>query len=462
MAGATPPGPTDPLKKPTETKDGTSPLTPGQSQGVTGGGAGSASPANATSAAAGKGASIKIDAPADVPKASDGNPVFSITAEPKMPAIKATASIVGVTSGGDPTLKAEFEWTASVSYDSKNSPYGVATLKRSWGLPVGESRKVPEITAKGKVTGGAIVVNFDKIRGGSLTIKVNTTIGGQIVTGETKGWRIQGTNPSIATINGMLPDEAMQKLTCLESQKKQFVPAPNDGGAMYPYWSTDGLVGVGIGQLTNPQPTDDQIWDWTENVSAAIVLYNQKKNLAKGYPKLVASSPNFLKLVKEYTDNLNKAPAPAAAPAQGAAAAAPSAAPSPASPSPAPVASPAGGSAPAAPPAAATAPAKPVQVKVPEFTEEQLQDDAIRGFNGWAGEDGFTSGSSGGLHEFRIKQDPKTKALVVEGDPKSGTVNAVWERVPISDRPRKDDKDRTPEYVDLVKSYNPNTCSRSK
>ena len=228
---------------------------------------------------------------------------------------------------------------------------------------------------------------------------------------------------------------------------------------MYPYFSGDRLLGVGIGQLTYPQPTDDQIWDWTENVKAAVVLYNQKRTLSKGYPKLVAASANFLKLVKEYNDNLSKAPAPAAgAPAAGPGGSVDAGKTA----APAPAAAPAAGGAAAAPPAAAATPAKPVQVKVPDFTEDQLQDDTIRGFNGWAGNDGFTSGPSGGLHEFRIQQDPKTKVLVVEGDPKSGTVNAVWERVPVAERPRKDDKDKTPEYVDLVKSYNPSTCVRTK
>ena len=457
MAGATPPGPTDPLKKPTETKDGTSPLSAGQSQGVTGASAGSAAPAAAAAAASGKGLTIEIKAPADVPKATDGTPLFSITADPKMPVVKVTASVMGVTSGADPTPKLDFEWTASVSYDSKDTNNGISAGGRSWALDAGKSRTIDAITAKGKVTGGAIAITFDKIRGGSLTITVTTTVGGQSVKGEVKGWRIQGTNPSLSAVNDMLPDDAMRRLTCLESQKQQFIPAPKEGGAMYPYFSGDKLLGVGIGQLTYPQPTDDQIWDWTANVKAAVVLYNQKKTQAKGYPKLVANSPNFLKLVKEYNDNLSKAPAPAAgAPAAGTAPDAGKPAPAPAA-----AAAPAAGGAAAAPPAAA-APAKPVQVKVPDFTEEQLQDDTIRGFNGWAGNDGFTSGPSGGLHEFRIKQDVKTKALVVEGDTKSGTVNAVWERVPIGDRPRKDDKDKTPEYVDLVKSYNPSTCVRNK
>jgi hypothetical protein len=463
MGGASPPGSTDPIKKPAETKDGTAPLTPGQSPGITGASPGSATPAAAAAAAAGKGASIKIEPAATAPKATDSNPLFTITAEPKMPAIIAKATVVGVTTGADPTATTEFTWIATVSYDSKDTLNGVSSGKCSFkGAPAkGTTRKIDAITKQGKVTGGAIAVNFDQIRGGDLLISVTATVGGQVIKGETKGWRIQGTNPELADVNKMLPDDAFRKLTCLESQKKQFVASSGEGNAMYPQFSSDGCHGVGICQLTNPPPTDDQIWDWTANVKAGIVLYNEKRRVAKGYPALVAASPNFTKLVKEYTDSLSKAPAPAAAGAPAATGASAAAAPAPPAPSPAGAAAPAG-AAPAAGVAAAPAatPPAPPKVKVPEFTEEQLQDDTIRGFNGWAGDDGLTVGTNGKpwLHEFRIKQDPKTKALVVEGDPKSGIVNAVWERVPTDARPSSGD----PGYVDDVKSYDPNTCSRSK
>jgi len=468
MGGASPPGSTDPVKKPAETKDGTTPLAPGQTPGITGANAGSATPAAAAAAAAGKGASIKIDPPDNTPKATDGNPLFSITADPKMPAINAKASVVGITTGADPTATTEFVWTATVTYDSKSTLSGVSSGACTFkGAPKkGDTRKIDAIKKEGKVTGGAIVVNFDKIRGGDLLISLTATVGGQVIKGETKGWRIQGTNPALADVNKELPDDAMRRLTCLESQKKQFVASSGEGNAMYPQFSGDGCLGVGICQLTNPQPTDDQIWDWKENVKAGVVLYNEKRNVAKGYPAKVAASANFLKLVKDYNDNLSKAPAPAAgaAPAAGGAPAAAAAGGAAPGPGPAPGGAPAGGAAPApgGPPApAASAPSAPkVTVKVPEFTEDQLQDDTIRGFNGWAGDDGFTVGPNGKpwLHEFRIKQDPKTKALVVEGDPKSGTVNAAWETVPWSDRPVTGDQ----KYVDDVKSYDPNTCVATK
>jgi hypothetical protein len=441
------------------TEDQTLPLTPGQSQGITGASPGGPTPASVTAAVAGKGACIKIDPPKDAIKASDGNPLFSITAEPKMPTINVTASLVGVTGGADPTSTTEFTWTATVGYDSKNTPSGVSSGKCTFkGAPAkGKTCQIAAIKAGGKVTGGAIVVNFDQIRGGVLTINVTAEIGGKPLQGETKGWRIQGTNPEPADVNKVLPDDTFRKLTCLESQKKQFVPAPSDGNAMYPQFSGDGCLGVGICQLTNPQPTDDQIWDWTENVKAGIALYNDKRDQAKSYPSRVAQSPNFTTLAKAYIDGLSKAAAPAAgAPAAAPAGAAPAAAAGPAgTAAPAPAAG-----TPAAPAAAAAPPAK-LEVKVPEFTDDQVEDDTIRGFNGWAGNDGFTTGPTSGkpeLHEFRIKREPTTKKLVVETDAKTGTMSAVWERVPVSERPSAGD----PNYIDDVKSYDTNTCKKTK
>ncbi len=426
MAGASQRGPTDPERNPVVTKDGGLPLAPGQQQGPTG--ATSGKPGGAVSAAAPKGPAIQIDPPQDAVKTADGGALFSITAAPAMPLIHATASIVGVTPGPDPTPTTEFEWTATVSFDSKNCPHGVATQSKLHHK--GETRTIPEITAKGKVTGGRIVVNFSKIRGGTLTLKVTAKMGGLTLTCETKGWRIQGTNPSKGDVGAAMPNDACRKIACLESGMQQFTAAPKEGNAMFPYFSGDNLLGIGISQLTTPPPADDEVWNWRENVKAGIHLYNQKKSAARAYPKQVAKSKHFLELVKSYNDNLNKAPAAAA----GAALA--GGPPKPAQPAPAPV--------------------PPVSVIVPEFTAEQLEDDTIRAFNGWAGNDGFIAKPFTQLHEFRIQQDPVTKDLVVDGDPKTGKVYAKWARVPVADRPQVGD----PDYVNDVKMRDPGTCAK--
>jgi hypothetical protein len=159
----------------------------------------------------------------------------------------------------------------------------------------------------------------------------------------------------------------------------------------------------------------------------------------------VAKAKNFLDLVIKYNQFLAAQSAAATKPGPAgstpAQPVAPKAAPPPAAAPTTPVASP--------PPAQ-------VQVTVPEFNAEQLEDDTIRGFNGWAGDDGFSSPKV--LHEFRIVVDKKTGNLVVDSDPKSGTAKAQWERVPVADRPSSGD----PDYINSVKNRDPKTCAKIK
>jgi hypothetical protein len=442
MAGASPPGHACPVRKPTVgKKHRTLQRTAEQPHGTTG-----ASPGGPIPVAAPKGPSIRIAATAasSVQRASGSAhhpgmrkleswfyapPVFSITAEPKMPVIEATASIVGLTTGPDPTRWTEFEWTATVSFNSKNCPYGVVKKAHTFGkrvLKVGDTRTIPAITTGSqKVVGGKIVARFDQIRGGTLTISVTAKVGGITLKGETKGWRIQGTNPSKSEVGKALPDDTHRKIACAESTMEQFCRAKGEGNAWYPKFSGDTYLGIGICQLTDPRAEDDQVWDWRENVKAGVDLYDKKKEEASNYPGLVARSPKFLAAVRRYNElrlleNDSHVFAMPGTPA------------------------PAGGET-----AAGPVPVS-VEVSVPEFTDDQLEDDTIRGFNGWGGHDAF--GHS--LHEFRIQQDPLTKDLVVDGDPNTGKVSAKWERVPVSARPGHGD----PNYVRDVKNRDPKTC----
>jgi hypothetical protein len=350
---------------------------------------------------------IQIDPPPGVDRASDQNPIFSISEEPKMPVIRMRARVVNA-SGPDPTADTDFAWSASVAFDSSKCPNG--TTKN------GSFRKITALTISGACHGGEIVVDFSptgRIRGGDLKITVSATVQGTVMSAETKGWRIQGTNPSRSTIGAALPDDTHRKIACAESSMRQFVRAPADGGAWYPYFSSDRLLGVGICQLTRPTPTDDQVWNWKENVNAGIKLYKQKRGVARRYPSLVAKSSKFLALVNKYNNWRKASDAPIAAGLTAA----------------------------------------PVTVTVPEFSADQLEDDTIRGFNGWAGRDAFGNV----LHEFRIQVDDN-RNLVVSGDSASGVVAACWERVPVADRPGAGD----PHYIDSVKKRDPQTCARLK
>ena len=433
MPGASVPGPLDAVKKPTSVKDGTTPLQPGGSPAPAG--AGPAGPPTAATSPAG-GALIKIDPPDGYDKASDLNPIFSITDAPKMPSINVTFTVVGVT-GADPSPTTDFSWTVAVSFDSSKCPCGLHKKTK-------KPRIIVPVSTSGTSKGGKVTIDLGKIgliRGGDLKITVTATVGGQILKGETKGWRVQGTNPSKADVANAMADDTHRKIACVESGMKQFFQAPDEGNAWYPYFSGDELLGVGICQLTNPEPTEDQIWNWKDNVAGGLSLYKEKKKTAQGYPGQVAKATNFLNLVAKYNQSLKAqsaaAPSPGSSPAQPGGPTAPQATP------------PTGA-------ASGTSPTAPVAVTVPEFTADQLEDDTIRGFNGWAGDDGFVNPKL--LHEFRNRggqgyrepggggrsEDAESQSQVGEG---AGF-----------DRPGAGDSS----YIDDVKNRDPKTCAKVK
>jgi hypothetical protein len=282
--------------------------------------------------------SIRIDPATEGERAADGKPLFSISTEPRMPVIELRVSVVGVT-GPDPTPTTQFEWVATLSFDSRHCLHGAA--KAAWkgksvSYRVGDTRTIATFTAQGKVVGGIIAVQFDQIRGGTLTISVTANVGGIATRGAAEGWRVQGTNPSKEEVCGALPDDTHRKIACAESSMQQFVRAEGEGDAWYPNFSADGLLGVGICQITNPPATDDQVWNWRENVKAGVALYSQKKREAQAYPPRVAKSAMFQAFVKRYNDGLQKAAKSGSAAAL-------------------------------------------VRVTVPEFDAQQLEDDTIRG-----------------------------------------------------------------------------------
>jgi hypothetical protein len=84
-------------------------------------------------------------------------------------------------------------------------------------------------------------------------------------------------------------------------------------------------------------------------------------------------------------------------------------------------------------------------ITVPPFTTgdfdnnlQQLELDAIRGFNGFAGKDGFGLD----LHEFRLAVDGGV-LRVANINSQTLTGEAVWVRVPVANRPKSGD----PNYV---------------
>jgi hypothetical protein len=244
---------------------------------------------------------------------------------------------------------------------------------------------ISQVTTVNKLT-----IPFSQVRGGSLTIAVTVVMGSTILRAQSDRLEVTGTNPSVTALAPVTPTNiAFRKLMQQETGLRQFL-SPN-----CPRFSEDNKGGVGICQVTDPRPTDDQVWSWIENVRAGWQFYQDKQSHAKNYPALVRNGTHFKGLVKAYNDQRAMQNKPAA----GA---------SPASPAPA---------------------LKPLTIELPDFNDEQLQWDTVRGYNGYAG----------GLHEYRVRVD-KNGLLVVKVDAGGTKGTAEWEQISAADRTAQYDK----------------------
>jgi len=183
-------------------------------------------------------------------------------------------------------------------------------------------------TVEGTAAGGNIAVRFPELRGGEVRLRVTATVRGTPLEAELTGVTLVGTNPTYAQLTEALGPGLLRNLVWHESRGRQF-DGPADGGVgRCPLYSRDGLGGAGLGQITRPAPTPDQMWD----------------------------------------------------------------------------------------------------------------------YNGYAGNDGFVTPRQ--LHEFRVavRRDQTGERLEVREHPNGRTGEAVWERVPVRDRPRSGD----PNYVEHV------------
>jgi hypothetical protein len=304
-------------------------------------------------------------------------PRFAITADAAMPDIVATARLDGVAINpqGPPPM---FEWSATLAFDggtgATTTPYGAG--RRSQHAMMGPSRG-PRATWR---------MPFTQVRGGILTINVVVILGTTTLRASTTGLTLVGTNPTAASIRtfatGIGADRVrFRKQMRQESSLEQFRQP-----GLWPKYSSDGLGGVGLCQITRPAPTADETWDWKANVRAGWRLYLEKERIARAYPAAVRQGASFRRLVDEF----NRGRAASRLP--------------------------------------------PVPVILPDFTPDQLELDAIRGFNGFAN----------GLHEFRVRTLAGQLVVTLNAAGTQGT--AEWERVPVNERGNAGD----PNYVNNV------------
>src|SRR5262249_45016128 len=296
----------------------------------------------------------------------------------------------------DVAASARYSWTIQVTFPAGRCNHQVGRVINS---------KVIRQTT----TGGSLTVPFSQVRGGDLSIRVSVKVGKTTLNANSQGLRIGGTNPLLADLQAALPNDTMRRMASQESQCRHFDGPANGGTSLCPLFSTDNLGGAGVLQLTNPRPTDDEVWNWQASVAKGVTVFTGKVKTAAAYPAAVAKSPAFQKLVASFNAARVKAHQPA------------------------------------------------VTVTVPAFTSSglnappgqlgQLELDAIRGFNGYAGSDGFGHG----LHEFRVARD-KAGKLIVDVAPGGTTGTTRWEQVPASARPQGVGD---PDYVNHVLGSSP-------
>lgn len=285
---------------------------------------------------------------------------------------------VTATLGGvtvDPRVPPAYSFSATLAFTGSVTPHGA-----------GSNTTHRTITSQ---TGPSnrYVIPFSEVRGGVLIVSVAVRVGAQTLTAISTGLTIVGTNPTPAAIkvkaNAIGATKArFRKQMRQESTLRQF------GANGWPLFSGDNLGGVGLCQITRPPPTPEQIWNWKANVDAGWNLYLEKQRIAGAYAALVRNN-----MLPALVSTWNKS----------------------------------------------RLPATPIAVTLPDYTDDQLQLDTIRGFNGFAG----------GLHEFRVRRDTTADRLLVVTIDGSGTRGtAEWERVPVNERGTAGD----PNYVNNVEA----------
>lgn len=253
--------------------------------------------------------------------------IFYIGADTSMPVI--AANLVGVT----PDAGTSLTWTTEVDYLAANYPAikGVRGQGRDMFVSYpSESTAGIQYRPSFKDASGEQIQS-----GGSVTITVTATIDGQKVSYQTNAEddgaiEIEGTNPTPQAIHNYVASftqpkswplqtqynyhKLIRKIISHESMMIQFYQGE-------PLWSQDNNKGAGLMQLTNPAPSSLAVWDWQEQITDGIALFNNDKlqvaiNRLKGQDLLnrqgqvVGHSPGLFDAIQKEASALNAKAAP--------------------------------------------------------------------------------------------------------------------------------------------------------
>lgn len=211
--------------------------------------------------------------------------MFFISKDATMPSIQAIASLAGIDPKNLPALT--YTWDVSVVMQPGKVPYSM-----------GRSTSHPPI--RQTTTTNTFSIPFTEIRGGNLTVSVSVSLEGKILRAKNDQYEIRGQNPTETALRAAGAPDALIFIMKQETGLRQFLTGTKASG--YPMFSHDKLGGVGLGQITRPHPTVDQIWNWKENLKAAVDLYQQKTKEAK----LALDNYGKNREFKELVDNYNK------------------------------------------------------------------------------------------------------------------------------------------------------------
>jgi hypothetical protein len=130
------------------------------------------------------------------------------------------------------------------------------------------------------------------IRGGDeITLDVTATTGKDVYNKTVNhGFKITGLNPYKATIKSAITESdplAIEVIIFMESSWRQFIKDYD-----FPLWGYPN--GYGLMQLDNsPAATDEQVWDWKENLAGGEAHFGQTKSSALALPATYRARTNL-------------------------------------------------------------------------------------------------------------------------------------------------------------------------
>jgi hypothetical protein len=348
---------------------------------------------------------------------------YVIDATPTMPVIRARAKVISVKPDLTPTTT--FTWTASLRINKK-VPETCA---------IGDNVSFDKDIIQGVETTSDAVFTMEfkdpeAFRGGRLKLTAKATVNGEVLNGETPGGlSIQGANPQRADIQNNIDEQVpldgfskletldiqdvLKRIACRESIGQRQFDALANGGIGPVLTSCDN--GVGIFQITSTNSCSDPftkcrntLFNWNANVTAGAQTYREKVQAAKGYPNKLKNSLAYQDFI---TNTIN--PQREASGLQ----------PIPGFPT----------------------PKLTTDSLVGSDPPNQLLEDGVRGYNGFAG---MAFGLA--LHEFIPDEEflvsvPDNELKGLKNDPR------VWRRVLSGERPDSGD----PNYVNNVIAQSP-------